>query len=121
MTNLGRGGQRTTMKRKHAPRQTRVVEEEAGSEDDPERYQRMWSSTEPTAIHCPSARWLFDCPLRYGLGLHSRAVCMDSPRDIALPPPRPRGRAAPCRPRSTRRLKVLKAAEVGHGDRASQV
>ena len=31
---MGRGGQRTTTKRKHAPCQTRGVEEEAGSGDD---------------------------------------------------------------------------------------
>ena len=49
------------------------------------------------------------------VGLHSRAVWTRHATSRGRRPA-PRGRAAPCRPRSTRRLT---AAEVGHGDRTA--
>ena len=60
--------------------------------------QKCMLSTEPIAIHCPSARCpLCDC-LIVRSGIDSRGASqlrgMDEPRDIARPPPRPRGAGA---------------------------
>ena len=85
----------------------------------PRDIKKCMLSTEPIAIHCPSARCpLCDCLIaRSGIavGLHSCAVWTSHAISRGRRPgPGGRGRARPCRPRSIRRLT---ASEVRHGDR----